>query len=171
MKVLHTISSSSRAEGTTANTIHTHAACCPLPPPIGISSMIATWLDEEWTPLEVHTELGKAAGAAYVACRQEGDDDMSSLVLGLSNELLAFNYRETFVNAFEVGGQAAACSRQAGNAGPAHRALPEQQTHAGRQSAATPTHTRRRSSPADLLSPATDCCACLLPAAGRQQGC
>lgn len=67
-----------------------------------ISSMIATWLDEEWTPLEVHTELGKAAGAAYVTCRQQGDDDMSSLVLGLSNELLAFNYRETFVNAFEV---------------------------------------------------------------------
>jgi hypothetical protein len=27
---------------------------------------------------------------------------MSSLVLGLSNELLAFNYRDTFVNAFEV---------------------------------------------------------------------
>jgi hypothetical protein len=26
----------------------------------------------------------------------------SSLVLGLSNELLSFNYRETFVNAFEV---------------------------------------------------------------------
>lgn len=64
--------------------------------------MIASWLDEEWAPLEVHQQLGQAAGAAYVTCRQRGDDDMSSLVLGLSNELLAFNYRETFVNAFEV---------------------------------------------------------------------
>jgi hypothetical protein len=64
--------------------------------------MIASWLDEEWTPLHVHQELGAAAGDAYVACRKAGDDDMSSLVLGLSNELLAFNYRETFVNAFEV---------------------------------------------------------------------
>lgn len=77
--------------------------------------MIAIWLDEEWTPLEVHIELGKAAGAAYVACRQQGNDDMSSLVLGLSNELMAFNYRETFVNAFEVGGgkQRLAADRQA----------------------------------------------------------
>lgn len=70
--------------------------------PAGISSIISTWLDEEWTPLDVHQQLGEAAGAAYVTCRQQGDDDMSSLVLGLSNELLAFNYRETFVNAFEV---------------------------------------------------------------------
>lgn len=68
----------------------------------GIAGMIAEWLDDEWTPLEVHQHLGKAAGDAYVRCRQQGDDDMSSLVLGLSNELLAFNYRETFVNAFEV---------------------------------------------------------------------
>lgn len=71
-------------------------------PAVGISRMIATWLDEEWTPLKVHQQLGQAAGAAYVTCRQQGDNDMSSLVLSLSNELLAFNYRDTFVNAFEV---------------------------------------------------------------------
>lgn len=65
--------------------------------------MIAMWLDEEWTPLEVHKELGQAAGDAYVKCRQHGDDDVSSLVLSISNELLSFNYRETFTNAFEVG--------------------------------------------------------------------
>eukprot|EP00878_Enallax_costatus_P007345 GHUV01007692.1.p1 GENE.GHUV01007692.1~~GHUV01007692.1.p1 ORF type:complete len:188 (+),score=26.95 GHUV01007692.1:216-779(+) len=67
-----------------------------------IAGMIALWLNEEWTPLEVHQQLGKAAGNAYVKCRQQGDDDMSSLVLGLSNELLAFNYRDTFTSAFEV---------------------------------------------------------------------
>lgn len=66
--------------------------------------MIATWLDEEWIPLEVHQQLGEAAGAAYVKCRQAGEDEMTSLLMGLSNELLAFNYRETFVNAFEVRG-------------------------------------------------------------------
>jgi len=71
--------------------------------------MIATWLDEEWTPLEVHQQLGQAAGSAYVTCRQQGDNDMSSLVLSLSNELLAFNYRETFVNAFEVRTDRLAC--------------------------------------------------------------
>lgn len=64
--------------------------------------MIAMWLDEEWTPLDIHKQLGDAAGDAYVQCRQQGDDDMSSLVLGLSNQLLPFNYRETFTDAFEV---------------------------------------------------------------------
>lgn len=64
--------------------------------------MIRDWLDEEWTPLGVHAQLGEAAGAAYITCRLQGDDDMSSLVLGMANELLAFNYRETFVNGFEV---------------------------------------------------------------------
>jgi hypothetical protein len=107
--------------------------------------MIATWLDEEWTPLEVHTELGKAAGAAYVTCRQQGDDDMSSLVLGLSNELLAFNYRETFVNAFEVcWGQAAAVAGIQGSLGSstdtqAKQALPTLDCHGSCQQL-TDTH-------------------------------
>lgn len=64
--------------------------------------MVTAWLDEEWTPLEVHAQLGQAAGDAYVKCRQQGDDDMSSLVVGLASELLPFNYRETFTSAFEV---------------------------------------------------------------------
>jgi hypothetical protein len=94
--------------------------------PAGISNIISTWLDEEWTPLDVHQQLGEAAGAAYVTCRQQGDDDMSSLVLGLSNELLAFNYRETFVNAFEVRG-----GQKAGH--PASRTDRQPDRQAGRQ--------------------------------------
>ena len=39
---------------------------------------------------------------AYTKLRQQGQDDVSDLVLELANELLTFNYRETFVNAFEV---------------------------------------------------------------------
>jgi hypothetical protein len=39
---------------------------------------------------------------AYAKLRQQGQDDVSDLVLSLATELLAFNYRETFVNAFEV---------------------------------------------------------------------
>lgn len=34
--------------------------------------MITLWLDEEWTPLEVHQRLGKAAAKAYAALRQQG---------------------------------------------------------------------------------------------------
>eukprot|EP00879_Flechtneria_rotunda_P005190 GHRR01005472.1.p3 GENE.GHRR01005472.1~~GHRR01005472.1.p3 ORF type:complete len:128 (+),score=21.89 GHRR01005472.1:1543-1926(+) len=68
----------------------------------GIANMIRTWLDEEWAPLEAHQQLGQAAANAYRKCRKEGQEDMGSLVLGLASELLTFNYRETFTDAFEV---------------------------------------------------------------------
>lgn len=35
----------------------------------GLSTQISTWLDEEWTPLEVHERLGKAAANAYCTAR------------------------------------------------------------------------------------------------------
>lgn len=64
--------------------------------------MIALWLDEEWTPLEVHKQLGVATGEAYVRLRQAGENEAGPLLLGLSSELMAFNFRETFTGPFEV---------------------------------------------------------------------
>jgi hypothetical protein len=119
--------------------------------PAGISNIISTWLDEEWTPLDVHQQLGEAAGAAYVTCRQQGDDDMSSLVLGLSNELLAFNYRETFVNAFEVRGcQIAAKATRAGKPEDRRTAepVPGGQPVTDRQQGSQHQPARKRLSPA-----------------------
>ena len=39
---------------------------------------------------------------AYTSLRAQGEDDMGSLVLGMSNELLELDFRDTFTNAFEV---------------------------------------------------------------------
>jgi hypothetical protein len=68
--------------------------------------MVALWLDEEWTPLDVHKDLGQAAAEAYGNLRGSGETDMGDLLLGLSNELMTFNFRETFTGPFEVGGGA-----------------------------------------------------------------
>lgn len=67
-----------------------------------ISGIVALWLDEEWTPLEVHKDLGMAAAEAYGTARAMGQQDMSDVLLAMSSELLKFNYRETFTDAFEV---------------------------------------------------------------------
>jgi hypothetical protein len=68
----------------------------------GIAGIVRFWLDEEWTPLAVHTQLGEAAGEAYREVRSEGAEDMSDLVLSMSSKLMAFDFHDTFVNAFDV---------------------------------------------------------------------
>jgi hypothetical protein len=50
----------------------------------------------------VHKDLGRVAGDAYARLRAAGEDEMGGLLMGLSNELMAFNYRECFVGPFDV---------------------------------------------------------------------
>ena len=65
--------------------------------------MLALWLDEEWTPLPVHEEVGQATARLYTSIRQIGmEDEVGDVVLGLAQGLLSFNFRETFVSAFDV---------------------------------------------------------------------
>eukprot|EP01023_Acetabularia_acetabulum_P010657 TRINITY_DN1484_c0_g3_i1.p1 TRINITY_DN1484_c0_g3~~TRINITY_DN1484_c0_g3_i1.p1 ORF type:complete len:168 (+),score=27.70 TRINITY_DN1484_c0_g3_i1:12-515(+) len=67
-----------------------------------ISSQIQQWLDDEWTPLEIHGDVGNAAAEAYAKLRDQGEDELNSVLLGMGQELLTFNYRDTFVSAFDV---------------------------------------------------------------------
>lgn len=60
------------------------------------------WLDEEWAPLEVHKALGAATGSAYAKARAAGVSDISDVLMALSNDLMSFDYRETFTSSFEV---------------------------------------------------------------------
>ena len=39
---------------------------------------------------------------AYKQVRLEGEDELGAVLLGVSHNLLSFDFRETFVNAFEV---------------------------------------------------------------------
>lgn len=39
---------------------------------------------------------------AYKSARLEGEDEVGGILLGVSSRLLEFDFRETFVNAFEV---------------------------------------------------------------------
>lgn len=40
---------------------------------------------------------------AYAKVREQGEDEVGGVLLGMSSELLSFDYTETFVDAFEVG--------------------------------------------------------------------
>jgi hypothetical protein len=73
-----------------------------------IAGMIRCWLDDEWTPLDVHRDLGEATARVYMDIRQEGvENEVGDVVLGIGAGLLDFNFRECFVGPFDVANKVA----------------------------------------------------------------
>jgi len=68
-----------------------------------IANMIRLWLDEEWTPLAIHREIGDEVGRIVFRLREEGKDDAGDFLLELQTSLLKFNFYDSFTDAFEVG--------------------------------------------------------------------
>eukprot|EP00197_Chlamydomonas_leiostraca_P005342 CAMPEP_0202861580 /NCGR_PEP_ID=MMETSP1391-20130828/2933_1 /ASSEMBLY_ACC=CAM_ASM_000867 /TAXON_ID=1034604 /ORGANISM="Chlamydomonas leiostraca, Strain SAG 11-49" /LENGTH=213 /DNA_ID=CAMNT_0049540995 /DNA_START=11 /DNA_END=652 /DNA_ORIENTATION=- len=67
-----------------------------------LAVQVTTWLNEEWTPLDIHAQVGEAAGEAYVAARRAGEDEVGGVLLAVGSQLLVFDFHDTFVNGFEV---------------------------------------------------------------------
>lgn len=67
-----------------------------------VAGLIRCWLDEEWTPLEVHKSLGKAAGVSYRAQRLTGKNEATDILLGMTTDLLSYDYRDAFVNGWDI---------------------------------------------------------------------
>lgn len=72
-----------------------------------LAGAIELWLNDEWTKLDIHRELGEATAQAYGKARLQGSDEIGEVLLSIGSDLLAFNFRETFVNAFDVANKAA----------------------------------------------------------------
>jgi hypothetical protein len=65
--------------------------------PTGLSTQIATWLDDEWRASqleEVHRGIGDAAGAAYVRARAHGTNEVGDILLAVSTSLLDHDFTE-----------------------------------------------------------------------------
>lgn len=72
-----------------------------------LAGEIELWLNDEWTKLDVHQALGEATAQAYGKTRLQGSDEIGEVLLSISSELLTFDFKETFVNAFDVANKAA----------------------------------------------------------------
>ena len=75
--------------------------------PRWIAGMVRFWLDEEWERgATVNARVGDAVAASFAArvdamdAREE--EPLQRLVFGLAEDLLAFDFSDTFVSAFEV---------------------------------------------------------------------
>merc|ERR1719163_1721762 len=67
-----------------------------------LAGMIKLWLDDEWSLQEPHAELGLQAARKVTAMRLEGCEEMGAIIMGVTQDLLTFDFSDTFVNAFEV---------------------------------------------------------------------
>ncbi|GJD06540.1 hypothetical protein Gasu2_09500 [Galdieria sulphuraria] len=72
-----------------------------------IQNSISRWLDEEWQPQSVHLTIGQEAATQYLKLREQGEDHLGSLVLGLSLELEKMDFQDAFVDAFTVANKVA----------------------------------------------------------------
>ena len=69
-----------------------------------VSGMIRVWLDDEWTPLDIHKELGDATARIYGSLRQPNQPvEVGDVVLGIGQQLMvSFNFREAFIGPWDV---------------------------------------------------------------------
>ena len=67
-----------------------------------LAGMLKLWLDDEWSIQEPHRDLGMRAAEKCTEMRLEGCEEMGSLVMGIAQDLLSFDFSDTFVNSFEV---------------------------------------------------------------------
>jgi hypothetical protein len=74
-----------------------------------VAGMVRFWLDEEWQfGAQINEDIGQAAGKAYAdaqrAMAAEGDEEevLQRLVMSIAGDLMAFDFSDSFVSAFEV---------------------------------------------------------------------
>lgn len=71
-----------------------------------LQTSITAWLDAEWMPQEVHVKMAESAKKSYIACRQEGEKDIMSIMMAVANDLdenwMELYDADAFVNAWDV---------------------------------------------------------------------
>eukprot|EP00565_Helicotheca_tamesis_P001873 CAMPEP_0185723528 /NCGR_PEP_ID=MMETSP1171-20130828/345_1 /TAXON_ID=374046 /ORGANISM="Helicotheca tamensis, Strain CCMP826" /LENGTH=119 /DNA_ID=CAMNT_0028391245 /DNA_START=260 /DNA_END=619 /DNA_ORIENTATION=+ len=71
-----------------------------------MATSIAAWLDAEWMQQEVHVQMAESAKNSYITCRQNGEDEVMSIMIAIAEDLDK-NWHlydaDAFVNAWDVG--------------------------------------------------------------------
>ena len=82
--------------------------------PEWVEGMVTFWLDEEWERgAAINADIGRAAAESYAKCVERAarveaetgevdDEAFQRMVMTLANDLLAFDFTDSFVSAFEV---------------------------------------------------------------------
>jgi hypothetical protein len=60
------------------------------------------WLDEQFIPEDVNSEISRRAAQIFMRQRMEGENDLITLVLALVTELEAYDFSQSFFGNFAV---------------------------------------------------------------------
>lgn len=60
------------------------------------------WLDEQFIPESINSEIAKRAAQIFVRQRMEGENDLGSLVIAIVTEMQSFDFSESFFGEFAI---------------------------------------------------------------------
>eukprot|EP01041_Mallomonas_annulata_P001885 gene1885-3655_t len=67
-----------------------------------LSESVRTWLDKEYIPQHVHTNIGERVGEIYIYERSKGTNDLGQMLVSVGTALENFDMNDAFVNGWEV---------------------------------------------------------------------
>ncbi len=67
-----------------------------------LQNTLQTWLDKEFIPESVNSQIAQRAAQIFVRQRLEGENDLGSLVIAIVTEMQAFDFRESFYSEFAI---------------------------------------------------------------------
>ena len=86
-----------------------------------LGASVQRWLDAEWMPQEIHTQIGDSCGRSYIVCRRDRrTDDIMTIMTQVADDLTeVWNEKydqDAFVNAWDVANYVSDyLTKQAGN--------------------------------------------------------
>jgi len=69
---------------------------------VWLQEALETWLNTEFLPETVNTQIAARAAQIFVRQRLEGENDLGGLVLAIVTEMQAFDFRNSFYSEFAV---------------------------------------------------------------------
>jgi hypothetical protein len=67
-----------------------------------LNTALHEWLNREFIPEAINTEIARRASQIYMRQRMEGENDLGSLVIALVTEMQGFNFTDSFYGEFAV---------------------------------------------------------------------
>jgi len=67
-----------------------------------LGAMVRLWLNEEWSELACHADIGAEVARIFRHARMEGNHEIQDVLVSLTTELQAFDFYDSFTDAFSV---------------------------------------------------------------------